>query len=532
MKKEGLEVEKPNVHKFKDPKDRLLKEPADTEMKDVEKTTDEDEAKKDVDLLTLEDIKEYIKLVERATASKEPRFMSRVLRGLVSLRRKLNANVLCRAIQLYFPFVSAPRNDLIEFLRLANDAAENVAVRARSARVLQPEVEIYLHLLVLLFLLDGREKKDVDVDGMDDLKREKRKEELTEQAVNCSEKLMSKICSQNRRTLDMLAAKCYFYHSRTMELAGKLDSIRGFLLGRLRTCTLRADHEGQATLINLLLRNYLQFNLYSQADKLVSKSVFPEHVSNNEWARHLYYLGRLKAIQLVYSEAHRHLLQALRKAPQHSATGFKQTVQKLAITVELLLGDIPDRAIFRQPTMRNALQPYFLLTQAVRNGDLARFNEVLSECGTKFQKDGTYTLIVRLHHNVIKTGIRKINLSYSRISLADVARKLQLDSPEDTEFILAKAIRDGVIEATIDHEHSYVQSKEISDVYGTREPMQAFHQRVSFCLDIYNQSVRAMRFPPKSYSTDLESAEERREREQQEMESAKDLADDDFDGFN
>lgn len=345
---------------------------------------------------------------------------------------------------------------------------------------------------------------------------------------------MSKICAQNRRTLDMLAAKCYFYHSRTMELAGKLDSIRGFLHSRLRTCTLRADHEGQATLINLLLRNYLQFNLYSQADKLVSKSVFPENVSNNEWARHLYYLGRLKAIQLVYSEAHRHLLQALRKAPQHSAVGFKQTVQKLFITVELLLGDIPDRAIFRQPTMRNALQPYFLLTQAVRNGNLTRFHDVLTECGSKFQKDGTYTLIIRLHHNVIKTGIRKINLSYSRISLGDVARKLQLDedSPADTEFILAKAIRDGVIEATIDHERQYMQSKETSDVYSTREPMQAFHQRISFCLDIHNQSVRAMRFPPKSYSTDLESAEERREREQQEMESAKDLADDDFDGFN
>lgn len=54
MKKEGLEVEKPNVHKIKDPKERLLKEPVDTEMKDVEKATDEEEPKKDADLLTLE----------------------------------------------------------------------------------------------------------------------------------------------------------------------------------------------------------------------------------------------------------------------------------------------------------------------------------------------------------------------------------------------------------------------------------------------------------------------------------------------
>ena len=45
---------------------------------------------------------------------------------------------------------------------------------------------------------------------------------------------------------------------------------------------------------------------------------------------------------------------------------------------------------------------------------------------------------MRLHHNVIKTAIRTISLAYSRISLADVAKKLELDSAEDAEFICAK----------------------------------------------------------------------------------------------
>jgi 26S proteasome regulatory subunit N3 len=99
-------------------------------------------------------------------------------------------------------------------------------VRARSARTLQPEVEVYLHLLVLLFLLDSRDKSEncaVNGGGVD----ASRREELIEQAVNCSDKLMAKVCAVNRRTLDMLAAKCYFYHARTMELAGRLDTVRG-----------------------------------------------------------------------------------------------------------------------------------------------------------------------------------------------------------------------------------------------------------------------------------------------------------------
>lgn len=54
----------------------------------------------------------------------------------------------------------------------------------------------------------------------------------------------------------------------------------------------------------------------------------------------------------------------------------------------------------------------------------------------------------------------------------------------------SQAIRDGVIEASINHEKGFVQSKETMDIYGTREPQLAFHQRISFCLDIHNMSVK------------------------------------------
>nr|NVI77609.1 regulatory particle non-ATPase 3 [Cucujiformia] len=219
--------------------------------------------------------------------------------------------------------------------------------------------------------------------------------------------------------------------------------------------------------------------------------------SNNEWARFLYYLGRIKAARLEYSVARKHLVQAMRKAPQNAAVGFRQTVQKLLVVVELLLGDIPERQIFRQASMRHSLAPYFQLTQAVRMGNLQRFGEVLENFGPQFRFDHTFTLILRLRHNVIKTAIRSIGLSYSRISPQDIARKLGLDSAEDAEFIVAKAIKDGVIEATLDPEGGYMRSKESNDIYCTKEPQMAFHQRISFCLDLHNQSVKAMSYPPK-----------------------------------
>ncbi|XP_033911365.3 26S proteasome non-ATPase regulatory subunit 3-like [Acipenser ruthenus] len=488
-------------------------EPQDVEMPE-EDASAAAKPHKELDTLTLEDIREHVKQIEKAVSGKEPRFVLRALRALPSTSSRLNPNVLHKAVSGFFTSHAEGRDFLLSFLEEPMDTEGEVPFRPRTGKAaaapLLPEVEAYLQLLLVVYLTNNKRYME---------------------AQKVSDELLQKISSQNRRALDLVAAKCYYYHSRVYEYLSELDIVRSFLHARLRTATLRHDADGQATLLNLLLRNYLQYSLYDQAEKLVSKSVFPELANNNEWARYLYYTGRIKAIQLEYSEARRTLTNALRKAPQHTAVGFKQTVHKLLIVVELLLGEIPDRLQFRQPSLKRSLMPYFLLTQAVRMGNLAKFNQALEEFGEKFQTDGTYTLIIRLRHNVIKTGVRMISLSYSRISLSDIAQKLQLDSPEDAEFIVAKAIRDGVIEASINHEKGYVQSKETIDIYGTREPQLAFHQRISFCLDIHNMSVKAMRFPPKSYNKDLESAEERREREQQDLEFAKEMAEDDDDSF-
>lgn len=53
-----------------------------------------------------------------------------------------------------------------------------------------------------------------------------------------------------------------------------------------------------------------------------------------------------------------------------------------------------------------------------------------------------------------------------------------------------QAIKDGVIDAFLDHAHGALVSKETTDVYSTSEPQQAFHKRISFCLDVHNEAVK------------------------------------------
>jgi hypothetical protein len=117
--------------------------------------------------------------------------------------------------------------------------------------------------------------------------------------------------------------------------------------------------------------------LYSQADTFRLKSTFPEQRSNAQTARYCYYIGRIQAVQLHYSDAFASLTQALRKAPQKAAVGFRQVCTKLLILVQLLMGDIPERSLFSPRDLRRSLAPYLALTQAVRVGDLATFGTVM-----------------------------------------------------------------------------------------------------------------------------------------------------------
>jgi 26S proteasome regulatory subunit N3 len=126
---------------------------------------------------------------------------------------------------------------------------------------------------------------------------------------------------------------------------------------------------------------------------------------------------------------------------------------------------------------------------AVRTGSLSQFQSTLTKHAAQFDADRTYTLIVRLRQNVIKTGIRRLSLSYSRISLRDICVKLHLDSEEDAEYIVGKSIRDGVIEGRIVHDKGWMECGGQKGGYGP-EVSEVFSRRIAYCLELHNQSVK------------------------------------------
>ena len=195
---------------------------ADAEMKDVsggdtgETTKEAAEPVKDPDLLTYEDVKEQLRYIEKTVSSKEPRFMTRAVRAVAQIRKKTNSRVLRKL--LLNVYASQPTNlEKEEYLAYldsgemeteeATNNAGGVGVKkpVKKAANLVPEVEVYVQLLVLIHLMDKERHDD---------------------AIKCADRLMQKIVDLNRRTLDILAAKCYFYYARLVGAVMRFGNVK------------------------------------------------------------------------------------------------------------------------------------------------------------------------------------------------------------------------------------------------------------------------------------------------------------------
>jgi 26S proteasome regulatory subunit N3 len=64
---------------------------------------------------------------------------------------------------------------------------------------------------------------------------------------------------------------------------------------------------------------------------------------------------------------------------------------------------------------------------------MEKFRQLLQKNAKVYAADKNMALVHRLKHTVIKFGLKKINISYSKISLKDIMAKLALESVEETE---------------------------------------------------------------------------------------------------
>lgn len=122
------------------------------------------------------------------------------------------------------------------------DTEGEVQFRPRTGKAatvpLIPEVEAYLQLLLLVYLINN--KRYTEVGGTGGCVCGVYMQSFYNshwcvcnfifsvyfQAKKVSDDLLQKISSQNRRALDLVAAKCYYYYCRVYEFLNQLDTVR------------------------------------------------------------------------------------------------------------------------------------------------------------------------------------------------------------------------------------------------------------------------------------------------------------------
>ena len=348
-----------------------------------------------------------------------------------------------------------------------------------------------------------------------------------EEALTSVQNLIAFFKENESLTINTLKAKAFYYLSFITEKLNKQDQIINELQEAYRTACIEIDSISQVTLINCIIRYYLNNKNVEMARSFISKTKYIENISTYEDARYLFYIGKIEAIQMNYSDSYTHLSSSFRKAPEKTGQGFKNLVNKYLILVQLLMGEIPDiKSLMKSNNVKDfeEFKPYLLLLKIVRHGNLEEFKKGIEIYEFNFKKDGTFNLVQRIRQVVIKAGLRKINLSYSRISIKDITEKLKLENEKEAEYIIAKAIRDGVFLATINHDEGYVQSKEIKDIYSTFEPQKSYQSRILFLNNIFVESQKSMK-----YSSQQEKAKKEAKDHELEEEDEKDISFHEFD---
>ncbi|KAG0661338.1 26S proteasome non-ATPase regulatory subunit [Monosporozyma unispora] len=362
-----------------------------------------------------------------------------------------------------------------------------------------PLINSFIHLLVQIYLLENDK-----IDQLNTFNKKIVLPNVLQRYTSGEFESSSYTNNSNRSSLDLINSKLWFYttigyerdetHLKNIPV---VVSLRSQMMKFLKLATLKHDNETKAILIVSILRNFILLGEITLASDFVSKIEFPSNdVASSLEARYYFYLSKINAIQLNYSAANDYIVAAIRKAPHNkNSLGFLQQANKLFGVIQLLMGDIPELSFFHQEGMQQSLYPYYHLTNTVKLGDLNKFTNILTKFKKQLIKDDNYQLCVRLRSNVIKTGIRIISLTYKKISLKDICLKLSLDSEQTVEYMVSRSIRDGVIEANINHKDGYIETTEILNIYNTRDPQRVFDERIKFVNQLHDESMLAMRYP-------------------------------------
>ncbi|KAI9204767.1 uncharacterized protein BJ171DRAFT_503548 [Polychytrium aggregatum] len=264
---------------------------------------------------------------------------------------------------------------------------------------------------------------------------------------------------------DLLLSQQGMKVGRVEEAARTLN--RGFSL----CITDRSGYEatrkwGTYYITNLLFKTYFQLgstNLCTNVLRLIAAAPdLPplERFPIGHQVTHRFYLGLLSFQNEQYKKADVDLSFAFRRCPRDSPKN-KILILNYLIPTRLLYGILPSPKLFQRYPSLAALYEGF--SNAIQSGDLASFDECLSQSEQLLFQKGTFLTIEKCRLLCVRTLFKKVWLLQNKspkfqLALFQTALSFcgQPHDVADVECLLANMIDKGLVKGYISHERSFV----------------------------------------------------------------------------
>ncbi|RZC42972.1 PCI domain containing protein [Asbolus verrucosus] len=247
-----------------------------------------------------------------------------------------------------------------------------------------------------------------------------------------------------------------------------LEKAAECLMGCFRVCAAdnRSAEEdtkriGMLALVNQLFKVYFRINklhLCKPLIRAIESSPFKESFSLSQQITYRYFVGRKAMFDSDYKVADEYLTYAFENCHKLSKKN-KTLILIYLVPVKMLLGYIPSKEVLQ----KYDIVQLWDLVQAVCQGNLKAFDEIMEKHETFFIKCGIYLIVDKLkiiaYRNLFKKVYLILNTHQIPIEALQTAlvylgqNDVDLD---ETECIVANLIYEGKIKGYISHQHRKV----------------------------------------------------------------------------
>lgn len=247
-----------------------------------------------------------------------------------------------------------------------------------------------------------------------------------------------------------------------------LEKAAECLMGCFRVCAAdnRSSEEdtkrlGMLNLVNQLFKVYFRINklhLCKPLIRAIESSPFKESFSLSQQITYRYYVGRKAMFDSDYKAADEYLTYAFENCHKLSQRN-KRLILIYLVPVKMLLGYIPSKQVLEK---YDVIQ-FWDLVQAVCQGNLKLFDELMEKHEEFFIKCGIYLIVDKLKIIAYRNLFRKVYLILNTHQIPVDALQTALVSLgqtdvdlDETQCIVANLIYEGKIKGYISHQHRKV----------------------------------------------------------------------------